>query len=236
MGFENRVVVIAGATGGLGRVVTQVMAGQGAKVALVGSDGERLGALVTDLKLAEGAYSTHALQVEDRSAVDAAANAVMAKFGKVDALFNFVGGWMGGKSVVELAREDLESMLNQHVWTTFHLMQAFVPHMLENKFGRVATVSPPNALVPAAKRGAYAAAKGAQEALMFGLAKEVQGTGVTANVVTVVAIDAKHERESAPTPKNAEWTTPEEIAAALVYLMSEEGGVVNGQRLVLYGG
>lgn len=236
MALENKVAVIAGATGGLGRVVTQALAAKGVKVALIAGDEERLKTLVTDLKLAEGQSSTHALQVEDRDAVLAAAQAVVEKFGQVDALFNFVGGWTGGKDVVDLPAEDLSSMLSQHLWTTFHLTQAFVPHMLANKWGRLATVSPPNSLFPVAKRGAYASAKAAQEALLLGLAQELKGTGVTANVLVVAAIDAKHERDTAPTPKNAEWSTPEEISAMLLYLMSDEAHTINGQRIVLYGG
>jgi NAD(P)-dependent dehydrogenase (short-subunit alcohol dehydrogenase family) len=236
MGLENKVAVIAGATGGLGRVVTQKLAAQGMRVALLGSDVDRLNALVTELNLSEGTFSTHALQVEDRDAVFETARAVMEKFGQVDALLNFVGGWLGGKTVVEIEAQGLTDMLNQHVWTTFHLMQAFVPHMLENKWGRLATVSAPNSLFPQPKRAAYAAAKAAQEAFMLGLAQEVKGTGVTSNVLVVQAIDAKHERDTAPSEKNALWTTPEEISAALLYLLSDEAHVVNGQRIVMYGG
>jgi len=236
MGLENKVVVIAGATGGLGRVVTQRMAAHGMNVALLGSDADRLNALAGDLKLGEGTYSTHAVQVEDRNAVIETAGAVTAKHGRVDGLFNFVGGWVGGKDVVELPAEDLSSMLNQHLWTTFNLMQAFVPAMIANKFGRIASVSPPNSLFPVAKRGAYAAAKAAQEALLLGIAQELKGTGVTANVIVVAAIDAKHERDTAPTPKNVDWSTPEEISATLLYLLSDEAHGINGQRLVLYGG
>lgn len=236
MGLENKVAVIAGATGGLGRVVTQQLAEHGVRVALLGSDADRLNALAGELKLQSGAYSTHALQVEDRDAVFATAQRVKDAFGRVDALFNFVGGWLGGKTAYELEVQGLTDMLNQHVWTTFHLIQAFVPHMLENKWGRLATVSPPNSQFPQPKRGAYAAAKAAQEALMLGLAQELKGTGVTSNVIVITAIDAKHERDTAPNEKNALWTTPEEISAALLYLLSEEAHVVNGQRIVLYGG
>ncbi len=236
MGLEKQVAVIAGATGGLGRVVTQQLAAKGMSVALLGSDAERLSALTRELNLQEGTFSTHALNVEDRDAVFAAAQAVQEKFGRVDALLNFVGGWMGGKDLIDIEPQGFTDMLNQHVWTTIHLTQAFVPHMLVNKWGRLATVSPPNSLFPAPKRAAYAAAKAAQEALMLGLAQELKGTGVTANIIVIVAIDAKHERDTAPSEKNAQWTTPEEIAAQLLYLLSDEAHTINGQRIVLYGG
>lgn len=234
--LRDRVTVIVGATGDLGRVVTQQLAAHGMKVALLGSDAERLNALARELHLADGKFSTHALNVQDRDAVFETARAVQEKFGRVDALFNFVGGWLGGQNLIDIPPQGFSDMLNQHVWATIHLTQAFVPYLLEHKFGRLATVSPPNSLFPVPKRAAYAAAKAAQEALMLGLAKEVQGTGVTSNVIVIQAIDVKHERDKAPNEKNARWTTPEEIAEYLWYLLSDEAHVVNGQRIVLYGG
>lgn len=236
MGLENRVAVIAGATGGLGQVVTAQLAAKGMSLALLGSDAERLNALTGKLNLSAERTATYAINVEDRAAVFATAEGVKERFGRVDALFNFVGGWLGGKTLLELDENDFNSMLNQHFWTTFHLTQAFVPHLLENHWGRIATISPPNSLVPQPKRAAYAAAKAAQEALMLGLAQELRGTGVTSNVIVIVAIDAKHERDTMSTEKNAQWTTPEEIAGALLYLLTDEAHVVNGQRILLYGG
>ena len=56
---------------------------------------------------------------------------------------------------------------------------------------------------------------------------------MTVNLVTVGTIDEEHERDSAPTSKNATWTTPEEIAAAFLYLCSDEAGTINGARLPL---
>jgi NAD(P)-dependent dehydrogenase (short-subunit alcohol dehydrogenase family) len=70
---------------------------------------------------------------------------------------------------------------------------------------------------------------------MLTLAQEVAGTGVTANIIQVRTIDMQHERERAPSAQNAFWTTPEEIAAAMLYLCSDEGQVVNGARIPLYG-
>ena len=67
------------------------------------------------------------------------------------------------------------------------------------------------------------------------LAREVAGTGVTVNVLAVKAIDAAHERETAPTPKNAGWTTPEAITAVIRQLCSDDGAAINGSRIALDG-
>ena len=71
---------------------------------------------------------------------------------------------------------------------------------------------------------------------MLTLAEELKHSGVTANVLRVKTIDVQHERQHQPSPKNASWTTPEEIAAAIIYLCSDEAQQVNGARLPLYGG
>jgi NAD(P)-dependent dehydrogenase (short-subunit alcohol dehydrogenase family) len=111
-----------------------------------------------------------------------------------------------------------------------------LPHLVANGWGRILVVTSPVAGNPPAKMAPYAVAKAAQEALMQTIAREVAGTGVTANMLQVRTIDANHERQTQPSPKNANWTTPEEIAAAILYLCSEEAGVVNGARIPLYGG
>ncbi len=70
---------------------------------------------------------------------------------------------------------------------------------------------------------------------MLTLAQELKSTGVTANVLRVRTIDVNHERLRDGTPRTAAWTTPEEIAGAILYLCSDEAGMVNAARLPLYG-
>ncbi|MBC8506306.1 MAG: SDR family oxidoreductase [Chloroflexi bacterium] len=235
MVLENRVVVITGATGGLGRVVAHSMAKQGARLALLGRSTERLEQLASEIGLTEDHYLAQEVNLSNAEAVEAVAQAVAGKFGKMDVLLNLVGGWTGGKSVVEANPDDVSTMLQQHVWTTFFMAQAFVPHLVDNEWGRVIIVSSPFAASPRAKGAPYAMGKAAQEALMLTLAQELKGTGVTSNVLLVKTIDVKHVRENDSSAKNAFWTTPEEIANAILYLCSDEAKMVNGARLPLYG-
>src|SRR5262249_29303348 len=120
-------------------------------------------------------------------------------------------------------------------WTTLHLLRTFVPILVAGGWGRIIVVSATATSRPAAKQGAYAAAKAAEEMLIQTVAREVAGQGVTANVLQVRAIDVEHKRELEPSATNASWTTPEEIAAAMLYLCSEEAGPVRGGRLSVAG-
>ncbi|HOC23066.1 MAG TPA: SDR family oxidoreductase [Anaerolineaceae bacterium] len=235
MAIQNKVTVISGATGGLGRVVAREFAEQGAKLVLVGTNAERLAQLVAELKLNPESYVTVVADLTQSGAAQEVLEAALEKFGRVDILFNFIGGWIAGKPVPEVPPEEVENMLAQHFWTSFNLAQAFIPHMLENHWGRYVVISTPGVGAPPANSLPYTTGKAAEETLMLTLAEELKHTGVTANVLRVRSIDVEHKREREPSPKNASWTTPDEIAAALLYLCSDEANRVNGARIPLYG-
>ena len=235
MGLENRIVVITGATGGLGRVVAHRLAESGARLVLVSSSAEKLEALERELNLPQGRVLSFPVDLSQPEAAQSVLDAVISGFGRADILLQFVGGWSGGKSVAQVAVDDLSTMLQQHLWTTFYLAQVFGPHLAANGWGRVIVVSSPSVAAPPANGAPYTIAKSAQEALILTLAEELKGTGVTANALRVRTIDVQHARDNQPSPKTASWTTPEEIAAAVLYLCSDEAGTVNGTRIPLYG-
>ncbi|MBI3359868.1 MAG: SDR family oxidoreductase [Chloroflexi bacterium] len=236
MGIENRVAVITGATGGLGRVVARRFAEHGARLALFGTNAGRLAQLAGELSLPEERRLTHVVNLREREAVQAAAAAVLAKFGRAEILLHLVGGWIGGKPVADVSADEVSEMLDQHLWTTFNVAQAFLPHLRANGWGRLVAISSPHASRPPANAAPYAIGKAAQEALISTLAQEAQDRGVTANLLLVRTIDVQRDRDRERTPKNASWTTPEEIAAAILYLCSDEARAVNGARIPLYGG
>ena len=235
MTLENRTAVITGATGGLGPLLAGDLAALGANLVLLGRDAAALEALAARLALPAEQVLLRAVDLLDPAAARAAADEAVARFGRLDILLHLVGGWTGGKTLLETPAEDVESMLGQHVRTTFHAVQAFVPHLVRGGWGRVIAVSSPYAARPGAKGGPYAAAKAAQEALLLTLSQELKGSGVTVNLLLAKTIDLKREKVSAPSRDNASWTTPEELSAAVRYLLSEEGGALNGARLPLFG-
>lgn len=235
MNLEQRVAVITGATGGLGAFVTRDLAGRGAKLALLGMDPDRLDTLTGDLGLPSERLLSRTVNLLDPAEAIFAAEAVAVKFGKIDILLHLVGGWTGGKTLLEASAEDLIFMVNQHIWTTFNVTRAFVPFLVKNGWGRIVMITSPFAARPAARGGPYAVGKAGQEALMLTLSEELKGTGVTANLLQARTIDVKREKRSNPTPENASWTTPEELSAGILYLLSEEGGTVNGAKIPLFG-
>jgi NAD(P)-dependent dehydrogenase (short-subunit alcohol dehydrogenase family) len=233
MGTVDRVVLITGATGPLGRAAAAAFAADGARLGLVGTDAGRLDALATDLALAEDVWVPAVADLTEQAAARDAVALVEARFGRIDVLLHFVGGWTGGTTLVDLDPDVLAGMLDQHVWSTFHVAQAVVPGMLERGRGRIVAVTSTATAAPGPKAAPYVTAKAAQEALLRVLAREVAGDGITVNLLAVKAIDAKHERDAAPSPRTAEWTTPEELVAAIRFLCSDEAAAISGTRIAL---
>lgn len=221
----TKTVLITGATGGLGNRTAQAFAAQGHSLVLLSHNQDKLDTLTRDLNLPAERLLASAVDLRDEKAIHATAEAVAAKFGGVHALIHLVGGWVGGKTLVEGDAKDLGFMLDQHVWTTFHLFQAFAPQMVQHGWGRVIVVSASSVPKPPGKTGIYTAAKAAQENLVLTLAAEFKEQGVTANIIQVRAIDEQ---------KTGKGTTPDEIVAAMLYLFSEEAAKVNAARIPLY--
>lgn len=230
----HRVVAIAGATGSAGRAAAAAFAGAGARLGLIGTDAGRLADLASDLGLADDAWAPGEGDLRTSAGADAAVGAITERVGPVDVLIHVVGGWSGGTPTVAVEADDFEVMLGQHLYSTLHMVQATVPGMVERGWGRVMAISTPLASDPGPRGGGYVAAKAAQEALLRTLARDLTGTGVTANLILVRTIDAEHQREEEPTSKNASWTTPEEIAKVMLFLASDEAHTINGARIPLY--
>jgi NAD(P)-dependent dehydrogenase (short-subunit alcohol dehydrogenase family) len=229
------VVLVTGATGPAGRAAARRFAADGALLALNGSDPARLESMLMELGLTADAAIAAPGDLKDPEIARAVVAAVEARFGRVDVLLHLVGGWTGGTGVVDIDPAEVRWMLDQHLWTTLNVLQAAVPGMAARGFGRVVAVSSPFASTPGPKGASYAMAKATEEVLLRTLAREHAADGITANLLVVKAVDARHEREAEPSKVNASWVTPEELAEALAWLASPAAAAVNGARIPLDG-
>lgn len=236
MSIESRIAVITGATGGLGRVVAKKFVEQGARLVLLSTDAEKLQRLVGELNAAEDQVLELIADLNEPASAKRITGKALEKFGRIDILLHLIGGWSGGKPVVNTENAQVEAMLQQHLWTTVRLAQSIIPVMTDNRWGRILVISSPVASRPDVNTAPYAIGKAAQEALMLTIAQEVKNSGITANMLLVKKIDAGNEREQHPSQLNADWTTPEEIAATLLHLCAEEASMINGSRIPIYGG
>lgn len=223
----TKTVVITGATGALGKKTAHTFAARGDSLVLLDHGQTKLDALTRELNISADRLHPAVVDLRDGDAVRATAEAVAAKFGGAHALIHLVGGWVGGKTLVEGEARDLEFMLDQHIWTTFHLFQSFVPQLSQHGWGRVIIVSASTVPNPPGKTGIYTAAKAAQENMVLTLSAEMKDKGITANIIQVRAIDVDATRKGT-------GTTPHEIVAAMTYLFSDEAAKITGARIPVY--
>lgn len=224
-GTESRVVVVTGASGRLAPTVARAFAEAGDRLALLGRRTDVLEGLAASLPGGVERHLPLTVDLGDADAALAAAERVEAELGPATVLLHLAGGYRGGVGLAEAPTEEWEAMLAVNVWPTVNALRAFLPQIRAAPAGRIVTVSTPFARAPLASGAAYSASKAAVEAMTLSVARELAGTQATANVILVRTIgDAKPHH-----------TRPEEIAAALRWLCSPEGGVVNGQLIPLVG-
>jgi NAD(P)-dependent dehydrogenase (short-subunit alcohol dehydrogenase family) len=233
--MTDRVVMITGASGALGRATARAFGEDGARLGLVGTNEGRLAAAATEAGLAGDRWVAAVADLRSQDEATRAAAAVADRFGRLDVVLHLVGGFVPGAPVTDLDPDQLRFMLDRHIWTTLHVARAVVPGMVERGWGRIVAVSSSTTVSTPARAGIYATSKAAQETLLRVLAKEVASTGVTVNIVAARAIDTEHAREREPSPKNAAWSTPEELVALFRYLCTDEAGTINGARIPVDG-
>jgi NAD(P)-dependent dehydrogenase (short-subunit alcohol dehydrogenase family) len=232
---SDPVVLIAGATGPLGRAAVRSFAADGYRLGLGSTDRDGLAEIARDAGLSDDRWAAAVGDLRTADGAAAAATAVTDRFGRIDVLIHLVGGFVPGAPIAELDPENLRFMLDQHLWTTLFVARAVVPGMVERGWGRVLAVTASNTATTPARSAIYTTAKTAQETLLRVLAKETAGSGVTVNVVVAKAVDADHRRELEPSPKNAGWVTPEEVVATFRFLASDGAAAITGARIPLDG-
>jgi NAD(P)-dependent dehydrogenase (short-subunit alcohol dehydrogenase family) len=232
--LDGRVAIVTGAAGPAGRAVTVALVRAGARVGIIGSNLERVEALAGELGLDGDGWLAVGADLRDAAQARDAVDAVVAHFGRVDVLVHLVGGWTGGVPASQTPDEAIRSMLDQHLWTTVNAVRAVVPGMVAAGYGRIVAVSSPVVSETPARTAAYAVGKAAGETFLGALARETATTGVTVNVLRVRTVDAEGARDREPSQKTASWTTPDEIAAAVLYLCAPAAGTVTGARIPLH--
>jgi NAD(P)-dependent dehydrogenase (short-subunit alcohol dehydrogenase family) len=232
--IDGRVVAIAGAGGGLGPTVAEVLARRGARLALAERHPDGAAGCAARLDLDVDRCDAHAVDLLDPEAARGWAERAAGRFGGVDALVHLVGGWRGGKPIAEAPVEDDEFLYDLLVRTVQNATRAFLPYLAE-RGGRFVLVSSVQAQRPTRTNAAYATAKAAAEAWTLALADELAEHGGTANIVVVNAIVTPRMRADNPHKSYSSFTDVTHIAEGILFLLGDEGVSMNGQRLSLHG-
>ncbi len=233
--FAEKVVLVAGGTGGLGRAVSLAFLAHGARVAVTWRREDEFLALKNAAADHTARLAGFQVNVAETRETLSLVDQVLSRWNRLDVLVNTVGGYAGGIPLWELEPEVLERMLDLNLRASYALARAVVPSMRARKSGAIVNVAAKAAWDHAAGASAYAASKAAAVALMDSLAADLTGSGVRVNSILPSIIDTEANRQAMPKADFSKWPKPEEIAEVVLFLASDAARVIHGAAIPVFG-
>jgi len=225
---KGKVVLVTGASGGLGTYVVRAFLDAGAtvvgtsrKVKQSDFSGTRFSAIPGEISSAEGA--------------DGLVKTVLDRFGRLDVLAHTVGGFAGGRSLAETDDVTFQHMFELNVSSSFHILQAAIPALRKSGSGRIVAIGSRAAVEPGPGVGAYSASKAAMVSLIKTTALENRDSDVTANVILPGTMDTPANRMAMPDADFSKWVQPANVASLAVWLASDAAKEINGAAIPVYG-
>lgn len=242
-GLEGKVALITGGGTGLGFAMAKAMIDAGAEVILTGRREEVLRDACEKLGEKAQAIPFDVTHTEEAKPL---LSRIIKEYGRIDVLVNNAGIHCK-KPVEAVTQEDLQAVMNTHVFGAYALSQAALPYMRQQKSGSIVFVSSMSAYIGLTNVTAYSAAKSAVLGLTKTLSSEVSADGIRVNTVVPGFIDTPmfHQAVDADLPRQQKilghtpmnrYGTPEDVAWATVYLASDASRFVTGTSLLVDGG
>lgn len=246
--LKNKVALVTGARRGMGKADALALANQGAKVAVTDVDLKECEQVVEEIKKAGGEAMAFEMDVVNKAEVDRVFDQVIEKWGRLDILVNNAGVFLP-KPFLELTEEDWDKTIDINLKGEFLCAQRAAKEMVKNKWGRIINI----ASIASGQSGCgypggthYSASKGGITAMTETMALELGRMGITVNAIGPGAVDTpmiqgiKDSKEAmaailARVPVGRVGK-PEEVAAVVVFLASEESSYINGATIFVDGG
>jgi NAD(P)-dependent dehydrogenase (short-subunit alcohol dehydrogenase family) len=244
-GIRGKVVVVTGASRGLGRGLAREMALSGARVAAAARSQPELENLAAEIRSEGGECATFSLDLRDLDSIETCFASIADHFGTIDILVNNAG--TGNPIPAEKITEaDWDSMMDLNLKGTFFCCQAAGRLMLSRGYGRIVNISSQASVVAIPGEAVYCASKGGLNMLTKVLAAEWSGRGVTVNAVGPTFIRTPGTAERLDNPAflaevlskipRGRVATIDDIAGAVIYLASDASDMVTGTLLLVDGG
>ncbi len=238
--LSGMTALVTGASGGIGSAIAQALAAQGARLAISGSNAEKLEAFLAALG---GDHVALPCDLSDGAAVDGLVPRAVEALGKLDILVNNAGVTRDNLAM-RMKDEEWDSVLRVNLEAAFRLIRAAAKPMMKARFGRVISITSVVGATGNPGQANYAASKAGLVGMSKALAQELASRNITVNCVAPGFIRSAMTDVLPEAQKTALLTripagdlgTGEDIGAAVVYLASREAGYVTGQTLHVNGG
>ncbi len=235
--IRGRVALVTGATGVLGRAVVKRLLEEGVLVAAAYRDESGFRELVEQLSPPDGSLAGFRADLTSEAEVRGLVEAVVRRFGRIEALLNLVGTYRGGTEIAETPVEDWDFLMATNLKTAFLCSRAVLPEMVKAGRGHIVSVAARPAVETKgrARSAAYAVSKAGVVVLTAALAEETRRSGITANCVIPGTIDTPRNRAQIPGADPAKWVPADDVAKVIVFLISDASAVTSGAAIPVYG-
>ena len=223
--MSDRVIAITGGHGVLGRAVVEAALADGLRVAVIDH--------ASGQSAPDGVLELGGVDLTDANAAKTAIDAVVAHFGRLDALLNIAGGFVW--QTTDDAEPAWAKMFALNLTTALNASRAALPHLKASAEGRIVNVGANAALKSAAGMGAYAASKAGVHRLTESLAEELKDTSVTVNAVLPSILDTAQNRKDMPDADPTKWVAPSDLAHVMLFLASPGSRAITGALIPVTG-
>ena len=232
MDFDNRVVMVTGAAGALGRAVVAAFKDAGARCALLDNNADALRAAFGENRADQLAI---AADLADQAALQRAVDKALATFGRIDILCNIAGGFRMGTPVHDTPADVWRLMIELNAGSIIRMSHAVVPPMLAAGAGKIVNVAAMGGLKGGAAMGAYAASKSAVMRLTESMAAELRDKNINVNCVMPSIIDTPANRADMPKADPRKWVDPRALADVILFLASDRARAMHGAAVPVVG-